>query len=141
MAERSAKATWNGTLLEGEGTMALGSGAFEGKFSFGSRMGEEPGTNPEELVGAALAGCYTMALNATLGKEGFTTNGIETAAKVHFGKDDSGFTISKIDLKTEANVEGIDNDKFQEIAANVKKTCPVSKALTGTEIVLDATLV
>lgn len=141
MAERSAKATWKGTVLEGEGTMALGSGAFEGKFSFGSRMGEEPGTNPEELIGAALAGCYTMALNATLGKEGFTTNGIETAAKVHFGKDDSGFTISKIDLKTEAKVEGIEDGKFQEIAANVKKTCPISKALTGTEIVLKAVLV
>jgi osmotically inducible protein OsmC len=140
MAERSAKATWNGTLLEGEGTMALGSGAFEGKFSFGSRMGEEPGTNPEELVGAALAGCYTMALNATLGKEGFKTNGIVTDAKVHFGKDDDGFTIRKIDLKTVASVEGIEDDKFQEIAANVKKTCPVSKALTGTEIVLDAVL-
>ena len=77
MAERSAKASWKGTLLEGEGTMALGSGAFEGKFSFGSRMGEEPGTNPEELIGAALAGCYTMALNATLEKEGFTVNGVE----------------------------------------------------------------
>jgi osmotically inducible protein OsmC len=141
MAERSAKATWKGTLLEGEGTMALGSGAFEGKFSFGTRMGEEPGTNPEELIGAALAGCYTMALNATLGKEGFETNGIETAAKVHFGKDDAGFTIRKIDLSTVANVAGLENDKFQEIAANVRKTCPVSKALTGTEIVLDAKLV
>jgi lipoyl-dependent peroxiredoxin len=141
MAERSAKASWKGTLLEGEGTMALGSGAFEGKFSFGSRMGEDPGTNPEELIGAALAGCYTMALNATLGKEGYKTNGINTAAKVHFGKDDDGFTIRKIDLHAEANVEGIENDKFQEIAGNVKKTCPVSKALTGTEIVLEARLV
>ena len=120
--------------------MALGSGAFEGKFSFGSRMGEEPGTNPEELIGAALTGCFTMALNATLGKEGFKTNGITTDAKVHFGKDDDGFTIRKIDLKTVASVEGIEDDKFQEIAANVKKTCPVSKALTGTEIVLDAVL-
>jgi lipoyl-dependent peroxiredoxin len=140
MAERSAKATWKGTLQEGEGTMALGSGAFEGKFSFGSRMGEDPGTNPEELVGAALAGCYTMALNATLEKEGFKVGGVETAAKVHFGKDDAGFTIRKIDLNTRANVEGIDDEKFQEIAAKVKTTCPVSKALTGTEIVLDAAL-
>jgi len=141
MAIRSAKATWNGTLQEGEGTMALGSGAFEGKFSFGSRMGEDPGTNPEELVGAALAGCYTMALNATLGKEGFTTNGITTNAKVHFGKDDIGFAISQIELVTEAKVNGIDDARFQEIAGNVKKTCPVSRALTGTEIVLTASLV
>ena len=141
MAERSAKATWKGTLLEGEGTMALGSGAFEGKFSFGSRMGEEPGTNPEELIGAALAGCYTMALNATLEKEGFKAGGIDTAAKVHFGKDDDGFTIRKIDLHSEADVEGIGDDKFREIAAKVKKVCPVSKALTGTEIVLEAKLV
>lgn len=141
MAERSAKATWKGTLLEGEGTMALGSGAFEGKFSFGSRMGEEPGTNPEELIGAALAGCYTMALNATLEKEGFKVNGIDTGARVHFGKDDDGFTIRKIDLRSEADVEGIDDGRFQEIAAKVKKVCPVSKALAGTEIVLEASLV
>jgi lipoyl-dependent peroxiredoxin len=140
MPERSAKAAWKGTLLEGEGTMALGSGAFEGKFSFGSRMGEDPGTNPEELIGAALAGCYTMALNATLEKEGFKVGGIETGAKVHFGKDESGFTIRKIDLRTEASVEGINDDAFQEIAGKVKNACPVSKALTGTEIVLDAVL-
>lgn len=140
MAERTAKATWNGTLTDGEGTMALGSGAFEGKFSFATRMGDEPGTNPEELIGAALAGCYTMALNATLGKEGFTINGITTNAKVHFGKDDAGFAISKIDLVTEAKVQGIDDAKFQEIAAKVKTTCPVSRALTGTEIVLNASL-
>ena len=140
MPERSAKATWKGTLMEGEGTMALGSGAFEGKFSFGSRMGEDPGTNPEELVGAALAGCFTMALNASLEKGGFKVSGINTNTKVHFGKDDNGFTIRKIDLHTEASVEGIDDAKFQEIAANTEKTCPVSKELTGTEIVLDAKL-
>ncbi len=141
MAERTAKATWNGTLKEGKGTMALGSGAFEGAFSFNTRMGDEPGTNPEELVGAALAGCFTMALNAGLEKEGFKTSGIKTDAKVHFGKDDSGFAITKIDLVTEASVAGIDDPKFQEIAAATKKGCPVSKALTGTEIALDAKLI
>ncbi len=141
MALRTAKATWNGTLKEGKGTMALGSGAFEGAFSFNTRMGDEPGTNPEELIGAALAGCFTMALNAGLEKEGFKTNGIETDAKVHFGKDDGGFAITKIDLLTEADVAGIDDPKFQEIAENTKKGCPVSKALTGTEITLDAKLI
>lgn len=141
MAERSAKATWNGTLKEGKGTMALGSGSFEGPFSFNTRMGDEPGTNPEELIGAALAGCFTMALNAGLEKEGFKTNGIKTDAKVHFGKDAEGFAITRIDLLTEADVAGIDDPKFQEIAANTKKGCPVSKALTGTEITLDAKLI
>lgn len=141
MAIRTAKATWMGGLMDGKGTMELGSGAFEGVFSFNTRMGDEPGTNPEELVGAALAGCYTMALNAGLEKSGFKTNGIKTDAKVHFGKDDAGFAIIRIELKTEADVAGIDDAEFQEFAANTKKNCPVSKALTGTEIVLDAKLV
>jgi len=140
MAIRTAKATWNGTLKEGKGTMALGSGAFEGSFSFNTRMGDEPGTNPEELVGAALAGCFTMALNAGLEKEGFNVAGVKTDAKVHFGKDDSGFAITSIDLTTEAEVTDIDDARFQEIAAATKKGCPVSKALTGTEIILDAKL-
>jgi len=141
MAIRSAKATWNGSLTEGKGTMALGSGAFEGAFSFNTRMGDEPGTNPEELIGAALAGCFTMALNAGLEKAGFKTNGVKTDAKVHFGKDDSGFVITSIELATEADVVDIDEAKFQEIAAATKKGCPVSRALTGTEIILDAKLV
>ena len=140
MAIRTAKATWNGTLKEGKGTMALGSGAFEGSFSFNTRMGDEPGTNPEELVGAALAGCFTMALNAGLEKEGFKVAGVKTDAKVHFGKDDSGFAITSIDLTTEAEVTDIDDARFQEIAAATKKGCPVSKALTGTEIILEAKL-
>jgi len=140
MAIRTAKATWNGTLKEGKGTMALGSGVFEGAFSFNTRMGDEPGTNPEELVGAALAGCFTMALNAGLEKEGFNASGVKTDARVHFGKDDSGFAITKIELTTEADVADIEEAKFQEIAAATKKGCPVSKALTGTEIVLEAKL-
>ena len=140
MAIRNAKASWKGGLTDGKGTMALGSGAFEGAFSFNTRMGDEPGTNPEELIGAALAGCYTMALNATLEKEGHTANSVNTEAKVHFGKDDAGFAITKIELETVADVSGIEEEKFAEIAAKVKQTCPVSKALTGTEIVLDARL-
>lgn len=141
MAERTAKATWNGTLKEGKGTMALGSGAFEGAFSFDTRMGDEPGTNPEELIGAALAGCFTMALNAGLEKEGFKPNGVKTDAKVHFGKDEKGFAITQIDLVTEADVPNIDEAKFNEVAENTKNGCPVSRALTGTKIVLDAKLV
>ncbi|MFN0140641.1 MAG: OsmC family peroxiredoxin [Pyrinomonadaceae bacterium] len=140
MATRSAKATWNGTLKEGKGTMALGSGAFEGAFSFDTRMGDEPGTNPEELIGAALAGCFTMALNAGLEKEGFAANGVKTAATVHFGKDDKGFAISQIDLACEADVPNIDEAKFNQIAESTKTGCPVSRALTGTKIVLDAKL-
>lgn len=140
MAVRNAKASWQGGLTDGKGTMALGSGAFEGAFSFNTRMGDEPGTNPEELIGAALAGCYTMALNATLEKEGNKANGIKTEARVHFGKDDNGFAITKIELQTEADIDGMEDAKFQEIAEKVKTTCPVSKALTGTEIVLDAKL-
>ena len=141
MAERSAKASWEGGLMDGKGTMSLGSGAFEGAFSFNTRMGDEPGTNPEELIGAALAGCYSMALNATLEKQGHKAKRIDTDAKVSFGKDDAGFAIRHIDLNVAADVENLDDDEFQTIAENVKKTCPVSKALAGTPINLSANLV
>jgi len=141
MAKRNAKANWQGGLTDGKGTMALGSGAFEGSFSFNTRMGDEPGTNPEELVGAALAGCYTMALSATLEKEGHKATEINTDAKVDFGKDDAGFAIKFIDLETKAAVEGLDDEEFQKIAAKVKETCPVSKALAATQINLTASLV
>jgi lipoyl-dependent peroxiredoxin len=141
MAERSAKASWEGGLTDGKGTMALGSGAFEGSFSFATRMGDEPGTNPEELIGAALAGCYSMALNATLEKGGNKPKSINTEAKVHFGKDDAGFAIRSIDLNVKADVEGLDDEKFQQVAEDVKKTCPVSKALAATPINLSASLV
>ncbi|MGB7068223.1 MAG: OsmC family peroxiredoxin [Pyrinomonadaceae bacterium] len=140
MTERKATAEWNGTLKEGKGNMTLGSGAFEGAFSFNTRMGDEPGTNPEELIAAALAGCYSMALNATLEKNGTPASGIRTEAKVQFGKEEGGFAITQIDLGTRAQVDGIDASKFLEIAEDVKKTCPVSKALTGTRIVLSAEL-
>ena len=140
MAVRNAKASWQGGLTDGKGTMALGSGAFEGSFSFNTRMGDEPGTNPEELIGAALAGCYTMALNATLEKEGNKANDIKTEAHVHFGKDEGGFSISKIDLETKADVDGIEETEFQQIAERVKSTCPVSKALAAVPINLTASL-
>lgn len=140
MAVRNAKATWKGGLMDGKGTMALGSGAFEGAFSFNTRMGDEPGTNPEELIGAALAGCYTMALNATLEKEGKKPNSVQTEAKVHFGKDDAGFAITGIDLETKADIDGIDENEFRQIAEKVKETCPVSKALKAVPIGLQASL-
>jgi lipoyl-dependent peroxiredoxin len=140
MAVRNAKASWKGGLTDGEGRMALGSGAFEGKFSFNTRMGDEPGTNPEELIGAALAGCYTMALNATLEKEGHKASSVNTDAKVHFGKDDAGFSITSIDLETKADIDGIEEDAFRQIAERVKETCPVSKALKAVPINLQASL-
>ena len=140
MSKRSAKANWEGGLIDGKGSMSLGSGAFEGSFSFNTRMGDEPGTNPEELIGAALAGCYTMALPATLEKEGHKATRIDTDAKVEFGKDDVGFAIKFIDLETTASVNGLDNAEFQRIAEEVKKTCPVSKALSAVLINLTANL-
>lgn len=141
MAERKATAEWNGTLTDGSGKIALGSGLFEGAFSFATRMGDEPGTNPEELLGASLAGCYAMAMNATLEKEGKPAKSVHAEAKVFLGKDDAGFKINRIDLETEAEVDGIDDSEFQSIAEKVKTTCPISKALAAVTINLSAKLV
>ena len=141
MATRTAKAQWEGTLKEGKGTMSLGSGAYQGQYSFSSRFEEGTGTNPEELIGAAHAGCFSMALSSALGKAGFTPRRIDTTASVFLEPVEGGFGITHIDLKTEAVVPGIDNGKFQEIADGAKKGCPVSKALAGTQIRLEARLV
>ncbi len=141
MADRKGTAVWNGGVLDGKGTIALGSGLFEGAFSFATRMGEDPGTNPEELLGASLAGCYAMALNATLERGGTPASEVSAEANVHLGKDDSGFVIKGIDLKATAAVKKIDNAEFQKIAEEVKMSCPISKALGGTKITLLATLV
>jgi lipoyl-dependent peroxiredoxin len=141
MAIRTAKAQWEGNLQEGKGTMALGSGAYEGAYSFASRFEDGKGTNPEELLGAAHAGCFSMALAAALGRGGFAPRSVRTNAKVHLMKQAEGFAITLIELQTEAQVPGIDNAKFQEIADGAKKGCPVSKALAATEIKLDAKLV
>lgn len=140
MAKRNATATWNGGITSGNGKMALGSGAFEGAFSFGTRMGDEPGTNPEELIGAALAGCFSMALSGALEKNGTTPNKIETKAVVEFGKDDSGFAITGIALTTDVAVDGLSDDDFQKIAAEAKNGCPVGKALKAVPIELTANL-
>ena len=140
MAERTARAEWNGSLTEGAGKMALGSGLFEGAFSFATRMGEEPGTNPEELLGASLAGCYSMALNATLEKKGTPAKSVKSEAKVFLGKNDSGFKINRIDLETDVEIDGIEDAAFQEIAEEVKKGCPISRALASVPINLTARL-
>ena len=141
MPARTANAVWEGSLQQGKGTMKLGSGAFEGAYSFASRFEEGTGTNPEELIGAAHAGCFSMALSAELGRAGFTPERIATTANVHLVKDDAGFSIGRIDLQTEGTVPGIDEAQFKEIAENAKKGCPVSRALAGVDIHLDAKLV
>jgi osmotically inducible protein OsmC len=143
MAVRKADAVWQGDLKEGQGTVRLGSGSFEGQYSFGSRFADgNPGTNPEELVGAAHAGCFSMALSAGLGKAGFTPTRISTVAKVHIDKVGEGFKITKIELENETQVPGIDDAAFQEIAQKTKEGCPISQALAAVgEITLSAKLV
>jgi osmotically inducible protein OsmC len=123
--------------------MRVGSGAFEGSYSFKSRMGDETvGTNPEELIGAAHAGCYSMALSNALASAGFTPTRVHTTAHVHFNPvPTGGFAISPIDLETEAVVPGIDEETFQKLAREAKENCPVSKALAATPIQLKATLI
>ena len=141
MAVRGASAEWNGTLKEGTGKMRLGSGAFEGPYSFVSRFEQGAGTNPEELIGAAHAGCFSMALAAGLGRAGHTPKSIRTTAKVHLGTSDAGPTITRIDLDVEGEVPGIDGDTFKQEAEAAKKGCVVSRALTGVQnITLNATL-
>ena len=140
MPTRTANATWKGGLKGGQGEMALGSGAYQGSYSFGSRFEEAPGTNPEELLGAAHAGCYSMALSAALDRAGHPPDRVHTKAKVHLDKGDGGFAITRIDLTVEANVPGIDDATFQQHAEDAKKNCPVSKALAAIDIQLDATL-
>lgn len=141
MALRRANAVWSGGLTDGDGTVRLGSGAFEGRYSFSSRFEEGTGTNPEELIGAAHAGCFSMALAAGLGKSGFAPKRVATEARVHLVKGEAGFSITKVELHCEAEVPGIDEATFQEHAAGAKAGCPVSKALAAIEIVLHAKLV
>ena len=141
MAIRTANAVWNGTLKEGKGRMTFGSGAFDGAYSFSSRFEEGTGTNPEELLGAAHAGCFSMAFSGGLTRAGFTPTSIATTATVRLEKVGEGFKITTIELKTEGKVPGIDAAKFLEIAEGAKKNCPVSQALAGVSISLVATLV
>ena len=139
MAVRTSTAEWKGTLKEGSGTMRVGSGAYDGPFTYASRFEEGPGTNPEELVGAAHAGCFSMFLSALLTAAGFTPTRISTTATVHLT---DGPTISLIELHTDAEVPGLTDADLQTHAAAAKKNCPVSKALAGgPEIKLEVHLV
>lgn len=141
MPIRNATAVWNGNLMDGNGTMKFGGGAFEGQYSFKSRFEEGKGTNPEELIGAAHAGCFSMAFAATLAENGFKPEMVKTQSNVHLEKKEAGFTITTIVLNTEAKIPGIDDNKFQELGEMAKKNCPVSRALTGVDIKLNAKLV
>ncbi|HKL18241.1 MAG TPA: OsmC family protein [Halalkalibaculum sp.] len=140
MPQRKANAIWKGDLKGGKGTMKFGSGAFEGAYSFASRFEEGTGTNPEELIGSALAGCFSMALSNELAQAGFTPESVETNANVTLETVDGAPTISKIKLTAKASVPDIDNDEFQEFANGAKENCPVSKALAGVDVSLDASL-
>lgn len=141
MAVRQAEAEWKGTLKDGSGRVRLGSGVFEGAYSFASRFESGTGTNPEELIAAAHAGCFTMALDAALTKAGLTPTRLRTVASVHLGTTEAGPTITQIDLVVEGDVPGIDAAGFQEHAEGAKKNCPISRALGGVPtITLKATL-
>jgi osmotically inducible protein OsmC len=138
MPVRSAEATWDGNLKEGHGSMKLGSGAFQGPYSFGSRFEGASGTNPEELIGAAHAGCYSMAFAAELGKAGYKPQRIHTTARVHREKSGEGFSIERIELRTRVKVPEIADAEFHRLAETTKTNCPVSKVLAGARIELDA---
>lgn len=140
MATRSAQAEWSGDIKSGHGTMRLGSGAFTGNYSFGSRFESAPGTNPEELIAAAHAGCFSMALSLILGNDGHALKHLATTAKVTIEREGDGFRITHSDLDTIADVPGIDEETFHRLAMAAKDGCPVSKALAGTAISLTARL-
>ena len=137
MAIRESSAVWNGNLVDGKGKMRLGSGAFEGDYSRASRFEDGPGTNPEELIGAAHAGCFSMFLSAILSDAGHVPTRIATTAKVHLG---AGPKITLIELSTVGEVPGIDEKTFIEFAEKAKKGCPVSQALSAVEMNLTAKL-
>lgn len=141
MATRNADAVWEGSLKDGGGKMKFGSGAFEGAYSWSSRFENGKGTNPEELLGAAHAGCFSMALSSNLSKAGFTPQHIHTTAQVTIELVDGKSLITKINLAVEARVPAISNEQFQQIAAAVKETCPVSVALSNVPTTLTAQLV
>jgi osmotically inducible protein OsmC len=141
MPVRSAQAVWEGDLKQGHGTMRLGSGAYEGAYSFLSRFENGTGTNPEELIAAAHAGCFSMALSNALSQAGFPPKRLETTAKVHLERGAEGFSIPRIELSTQATVPGIDESRFRQEAEKAKQNCPVSKLLAAAQISLDAKLV
>lgn len=138
--KRSASAEWQGTGKEGKGQLSSQSGVLSATpYGFNTRFGDQKGTNPEELIAAAHAGCFTMALAFALSNAGFTPETLNTTAAVTLEQDGSGFKVTRSDLKLQAKVPGVDQQKFQEIAAGAKAGCPISKLLNA-EISLDATL-
>ncbi len=141
MPKRKADARWDGSLQDGNGTMRLATRSFEGPYSFQSRFEEGDGTNPEELIAGAHAGCFSMALSGELGRAGHDAESVETTATVHVEKVPDGFAITRIELDTRARVPGIEDDEFQRLAEAARKGCPVSQALAAVEsIELNATL-
>lgn len=141
MATRTSSAHWQGDLSNGSGDMTLGSGAFTGPYSFPSRFESGPGTNPEELIAAAHAGCFSMALAHILSEAGHIPAAVDTSAAVHLGAVAGGFAITRIDLTTRVDVAGITPEEFHKHAEAAKSGCPVSKALAAIDITLDAALV
>jgi osmotically inducible protein OsmC len=136
---RTAKASWQGDLAEGGGRIGVGSGAYEGPFTLRARVEDvERSTNPEELIGAAHAGCFTMSLANLLTESGHPPADLQTTAKVRLEQLDTGFAITNIALATVGDVPGVDADAFARMAQQAKDTCPVSRALAGTEITLEA---
>ncbi|WP_250000465.1 OsmC family protein [Actinoplanes sp. M2I2] len=141
MPIRTATARWQGNLTEGSGTIKTGKGGIQGNYSFKSRFEEGEGTNPEELIGAAHAGCFSMAFSKALSDAGFTPTSVDTVAKVHMDKTDAGFSVTRIDLETQGDVPGVDDGTFQKIAEDAKANCPISRLLSpGAEITLSAKL-
>jgi osmotically inducible protein OsmC len=143
MPVRNGSAEWKGKIREGGGTVSFGSGdnAYQGAYGFGSRFEEGDGTNPEELIGAAHAGCFSMALSGNLGRAGYEPELIQTQASVHVERVDGSWTITKVHLETQARVPGMDEESFQEQAQAAKKNCPVSRALAGVAVDLTAHLI
>ena len=138
---RTAQASWQGDLTDGGGRIGVGSGAYEGPFTLRARVEDvERSTNPEELIGAAHAGCFTMSLANLLSESGHPPADLQTAARVRLEQLDTGFAITRIELRTTGEVPGVDADTFAELAQQAKDTCPVSRALAGTEISLEARL-
>jgi osmotically inducible protein OsmC len=141
MVIRTANATWKGNLKEGKGIVSTESGLIkDADYSFSKRFENEKGTNPEELLGAAHAACFSMALSANLEKAGHNPKSVSTLDKVFLEKGDAGFSITKIEINCEAEVPGIDEKTFLKIAEETKKGCPVARAITGVEYVLKAKL-
>ena len=140
MPARTASAEWNGELIHGNGHIKTGSGKIDQGYDWRSRSADGPLTNPEELIAAAHAGCFSMAFSGALGGANFKPTKISTTATVHLEKEGEGFAIPLIELVTEAEIPGIDEETFQKIALAAKANCPVSKALAGSKITLVATL-